>query len=195
MGERRARRRLNRPPDENATPARAAHRNPYGAPVPIPAGLKRSILKDWPNRQFGIADLDPEGNFAIRLVRRSGDLVDADLDCEEAIELAPTYLPRTGATLGRKSKPRSHWRWDPHWNLDSVPLAEIPATMMPREAEVPQATAHRIRPPEGMSPYAEAALDRACRRIVGAPNGEQETTINAEALSISTPSDLSEGQS
>jgi hypothetical protein len=74
-------------------------------------------------------------------------------------------------------------------------LAEVSATLMPREAEVPQATAGRIRPPEGLLPYAEAALDRACRRIVGVPNGEQGTTINAEALSISTPSDLSEGQS
>jgi len=29
----------------------------------------------------------------------------------------------------------------------------------------------------------------------GAPNGEQETTVNAEAFSIGTPSDLSEGRS
>jgi hypothetical protein len=41
--------------------------------------------------------------------------------------------------------------------------------------------------------FAKAALDRADRRIIGAPNGEQEITVNAEAFSIGTPSDLSEG--
>jgi len=43
--------------------------------------------------------------------------------------------------------------------------------------------------------FAKAALDRADRRIIGAPNGEQEITVNAEAFSIGTPSDLSEGRS
>jgi hypothetical protein len=76
---------------------------------------------------------------------------------------------------------------------------EIPIRVGPRgvacEAEVPIATARRIRPTEVLSPYSEAALDRACRRIIGAPNGDQETTVNAEAFSIGTRSDLSEGRS
>jgi hypothetical protein len=37
-----------------------------------------------------------------------------------------------------------------------------------------------------LSPYAEGALDRACRAIIGAPDGEQETTLNGEAFSIGT---------
>jgi len=41
--------------------------------------------------------------------RLSAGLVDVDLDCEEAIELAPLYLPETGAIFGRKSAPKSHW--------------------------------------------------------------------------------------
>jgi hypothetical protein len=44
-------------------------------------------------------------------------------------------------------------------------------------------------------PYTETAVDRACRRIIGAPNGKQETPINAEAFSIGTPTGLSEGRS
>ena len=88
--------------------ARDYHRLGW-ALVPIPAGLKRSILRDWPNRRFGVADLDPTGNLAIWLGRYSGNLVDGDLDCEEAIELAPLYLPPTGAVFGRRSKPRAHW--------------------------------------------------------------------------------------
>jgi hypothetical protein len=76
--------------------------------VPIPAGLKHPVLEDWHNRQFGIADLDPERSIAIPLGRRSGDTVDIDLDCREALELADLYLPPTGAEFGRASKPRSH---------------------------------------------------------------------------------------
>ena len=71
--------------------ARDYHRLGW-ALVPIAAGLKRPRLKDWPNRQFRIADFDPEGNLAIRLGQHSGNLVDGDLDCEEAIDLAPLYL-------------------------------------------------------------------------------------------------------
>jgi hypothetical protein len=26
------------------------------APVPVPAGRKRAVLKDWPNRRFGLVD-------------------------------------------------------------------------------------------------------------------------------------------
>jgi hypothetical protein len=88
--------------------ARDYHRLGW-ALVPIAAGLKRPRLKDWPNRQFRIADFDPEGNLAIRLGQHSGNLVDGDLDCEEAIDLAPLYLPPTGAIFGRKSKPCAHW--------------------------------------------------------------------------------------
>jgi hypothetical protein len=76
--------------------------------VPVPAGLKRAVLKDWPNRQFGLGDFGNGENVTIRLGQRSGALVDVDLDCEEAIELADLYLPLTGATFGRASKPRSH---------------------------------------------------------------------------------------
>ena len=38
----------------------------------------------------------------------SGDLVDVDLDCPEALELAPFFLPGTGCSFGREGKPRSH---------------------------------------------------------------------------------------
>ena len=39
----------------------------------------------------------------------SGELVDIDLDCFEALALADIYLPPTGAQFGRASKPRAHW--------------------------------------------------------------------------------------
>lgn len=35
--------------------------------------------------------------------------LDVDLDCDEAVRLAPFFLPHTDAIFGRKSKPRSHY--------------------------------------------------------------------------------------
>ena len=40
---------------------------------------------------------------------KSGGLTDVDLDCKEAVALAPYFLPATGAVYGRPGKRRSHW--------------------------------------------------------------------------------------
>src|SRR5215471_21191990 len=76
---------------------------------PVPAGKKRSVIKGWPDIEFAPADFADGMNIAIRLGKCSRDLADCDLDCEEAIALAPLYLPKTSAIFGRPSKPRSHW--------------------------------------------------------------------------------------
>jgi Bifunctional DNA primase/polymerase, N-terminal len=40
---------------------------------------------------------------------RSGGLADTDLDCPEAVALAPHFLPETHSIYGRAGKRRSHW--------------------------------------------------------------------------------------
>ncbi|MGD9615134.1 MAG: hypothetical protein AB7H90_05985 [Alphaproteobacteria bacterium] len=57
---------------------------------------------------------------------------------------------------------------------------------MPRELEETCSAGSPPKPMRGLSPYAEAALDNAARRIMAAPNGEQETTLNSEAFAIGT---------
>jgi Bifunctional DNA primase/polymerase, N-terminal len=47
-------------------------------------------------------------NVGLQLGPASCGLTDVDLDCEEAIAIAPAILPATGAIFGRKSKPGSH---------------------------------------------------------------------------------------
>ena len=81
--------------------------------------------------------------------------------------------------------PGSGYSWDPHWNFDTVALASVPAALFPREPER-SAAARPVRPTTGLSPYAEAALDSACRRIIAAPAGQQETTLNSQCFSIGT---------
>jgi len=82
------------------------------APVPIPSGSKKPLVKDWPN--FRVLEDDAgrhfyaTGNVGIILGAASGGLVDIDLDCDEAVRLAAETLPETAAIFGRKGRPRSH---------------------------------------------------------------------------------------
>src|SRR5690606_32784070 len=62
----------------------------------------------WQGRIDEPEQFAPGDNVGVRLGEPSGWLVDVDLDCAEAIALAPMFLPPT-ATFGRLSKPRSHW--------------------------------------------------------------------------------------
>jgi hypothetical protein len=79
---------------------------------PIPAKEKGPRDPGWPNLQFSPDELERHvakgGNVGVRLGASSGGLVDADLDCPEALALQDFYLPSTGAVFGRASKPRSH---------------------------------------------------------------------------------------
>lgn len=71
-------------------------------------------LTDWPNLRLTANELpayfnENAQNVGVLLGEASGGLVDVDLDCIEAVTLAPAFLPQTGATFGRASRPRSHW--------------------------------------------------------------------------------------
>jgi hypothetical protein len=81
--------------------------------VPIPPKKKAPVLKGWQKlwmEESEVSDyLDPLDNIGILLGKPSKGLVDIDLDCEQAIFLAPHFLPETGRIHGRKSKPSSHY--------------------------------------------------------------------------------------
>lgn len=81
--------------------------------VPIPLRKKGPVDAGWPDLRLDDADLQQHfsgrGNIGLLLGDPSGGLTDVDLDCPEAIELAPQYLPPTLAITGRASAPNSHW--------------------------------------------------------------------------------------
>lgn len=62
----------------------------------------------WQGRIDEADAFQPAENIGIRVGEPSGGLVDVDLDCQEAVALAPSFLPPTW-TFGRSGKPRSHW--------------------------------------------------------------------------------------
>lgn len=113
--------------------------------------------------------------------------------------LPDSDLRNTGGARGRGIGPGLDWRGeggyviapapgsgyeaDPIWNLDTVAPAPVPLVLLPRQPE-PRNMVRPITPRTGLSPYADAALDNACRRIIAAPPGEQETTLNSEAFAI-----------
>jgi hypothetical protein len=51
---------------------------------------------------------DNQQNIGVKLGKFSRNLVDVDLDCEEAVVLADRFLPKTSAIFGRRGNPRSH---------------------------------------------------------------------------------------
>ncbi len=57
---------------------------------------------------FNPAEFDDQTNVGVVLGEATGGLIDIDLDCDEALTLAPIFLPPTSLTFGRKSKPESH---------------------------------------------------------------------------------------
>jgi len=81
--------------------------------IPLRAGTKQPATRGWPQLQVPPAEIEEYftavHNVGVVLGECSGWLVDVDLDCLEAIALAPRYLPWTGAVFGRPSAPRSHW--------------------------------------------------------------------------------------
>jgi hypothetical protein len=70
-------------------------------PVAIPALGKRPHEQDWGIRTYIPEDFGTRHNIGIKLGGRSQGLTDVDLDCDEAVALAPYILPPTDATFGR----------------------------------------------------------------------------------------------
>jgi len=93
--------------------ARSYHRRAW-VPVPIPFRSKKPCLAGW--QKFSVAESDLPKHFngkpqnvGVLLGKASGDLVDVDLDCPEALAIASYFLPATQAVFGRASTPESHW--------------------------------------------------------------------------------------
>ena len=83
-------------------------------PIPIPAGSKGPAVLNWQHLRVipetVASDFLGAGNIGLLLGQPSGELVDVDLDCPEARELADRFLPPTNCFTGRPSSRRSH-RW------------------------------------------------------------------------------------
>ncbi len=75
--------------------------------------------------------------------------------------------------------------WDPHLGR-GAPLAPMPEWMRIPEQQMSQRATFASKPVGELSRYAESALDSAFRKIIDAPAGQQETTLNKEAFALAT---------
>lgn len=90
------------------------------SPIPVSFGRKAPSLKGWTNvritadnaREFFDSDLSNVG-----VLTGIDGVVDVDLDCHEAQQLAPFVLPPTQCSHGRAGAPASHW-W---YRVDATP--------------------------------------------------------------------------
>jgi len=82
-------------------------------PIPVEPGEKACKKSGWKHLRITEDTIDQyfrdNSNIGVLLGGVSGDLVDIDLDCPEAIAAGSVLLPRTNAVFGRESARRSHY--------------------------------------------------------------------------------------
>lgn len=88
------------------------HYSPLGMEVmPVKYRGKEPVLQKWQKRDLDSGLLSEHFarpcNLGVRLGKDG--LVDIDLDCREAVMLAPYFLPPTNFIYGRRSNPESHY--------------------------------------------------------------------------------------
>src|SRR5262249_7637377 len=96
------------------------------SPIPLPPRSKDPGYAGWQHLRLKPDALDD--HFPVRELRNvgilngtpSGNALDVDLDCVEALLAAPLLLPPTGWIFGRTSAPRSHWVYRADRPLDAA---------------------------------------------------------------------------
>jgi phage/plasmid-associated DNA primase len=93
-------------------------------PIPLARESKDPNRKGWPTERYRPADVERLFHDGQGVGARWGyitddngtvltrNMCDIDLDCMEAIRIAPLYLPPTGLMWGREGKPRSHYGYE-----------------------------------------------------------------------------------
>jgi hypothetical protein len=130
--------------------------------VPIPAGAKGPNSRGWQELDIGLSEIPHQFgdgcNVGVIVGSRSGELVDCDLDCSEALALKDIYLPPTRAIFGRPSKLRSHWLYvAPRARFESFgdPLLGGKNTLVELRADGPDRGAHQTVFPGSVHPSGE----------------------------------------
>jgi putative DNA primase/helicase len=98
-----------------------------------------------------------QSNIGVLLGEASDGLIDVDLDCNEALALASTYLPDTDLVHGRSSKPNSHWYYKVESPLNYKKFAD-PDSPDPKQStitEIRTGPGHQTIVPPSIHPSRE----------------------------------------
>ncbi len=92
--------------------------------IPVRAGEKRPVGDGWEKLHITrdeVSNYFHDGsNIGVLLGVPGNNRVDVDLDCREAVALAPAFLPTTGCVSGHASNPRSHY----FYHVEPAPALE-----------------------------------------------------------------------
>jgi DNA polymerase I-like protein with 3'-5' exonuclease and polymerase domains len=108
------------------------------SPIPLPPRSKDPGYAGWPGLRLTLDTLDKHfpvqqaRNIAVLNGAPSGNCLDVDLDCPEALFAAPLILPPTGWVFGRRSAPRSHRVFRADRSLDAAQqkFADLDGTVL-----------------------------------------------------------------
>ena len=100
------------------------------SPISVPYKSKAPNIPGWPELRI-TCETAPSYfngvplNIGVLLGAASRGLTDVDIDFDEAVAVAPFFLPKTNAIFGRPGRPASHWFYE-------TPLAEagLPAPIV-----------------------------------------------------------------
>jgi hypothetical protein len=112
-------------------------------PVPNAFKCKEPIGDGWEKRTIDNSNVgqffNGQLNVGIVLGYSSGGLVDVDLDCPEAIAMAPFCLPPTGAIFGRPSARAAHWLYRVTLLPEDLKITEGKSVLKFRDSKLFQA--------------------------------------------------------
>jgi predicted P-loop ATPase len=87
-------------------------------PIPVSRSSKKPVGTGWEDQRLTVADIPHRFDGDLNIGGLLGistfpdlGLVDLDLDCPEAIAVAPDMLPPTGMVFGHASAPASHYEY------------------------------------------------------------------------------------
>jgi hypothetical protein len=92
-----------------------------------------------------------------------------------------------GGYIGAPGGLTRYYRWHTKCNLDTCLLLPVPPELLPREPPPepePDANRRAAQRIHHADPYVHAMMERACRDIAGAPDGEQNFVLNGTAFNI-----------
>lgn len=75
--------------------------------------------------------VSPDGNIGVLLGANANGLSDVDLDCSDAVLLAPRFLTPTEAVFSRPGKPSSHWLYHATGNTETAQYEDSGGAMLP----------------------------------------------------------------
>src|SRR2546430_16161696 len=145
-----------------------------------PAGLATLGKIDCPILPLTPTVYTPSGGMHLYFTRPEGGL--RNTNGERGRGIGPGLDWRGDGGYVILPSPGSGYRWDKRLHFGRYAPCAIPETLFPKSPRIVTQAPTSERPPKraiGLSPYGEAALDKAARALVNPPAGEPEATFNS----------------